>query len=104
MRAIRVFCVGLALFSCWLVAKRGLADTFGSGINSFNVDFVTIGNPGNAPDTIGSTHPGSVASTYRIGMFEVSRDMINKANADGGLGIVMWDMASYGGNGPDRPA
>ena len=28
--------------------------TFGSGVNQFNIEFVTIGNPGNAPDTAGS--------------------------------------------------
>ena len=26
------------------------ADTFGSGANSFDIEFVTIGNPGNPPD------------------------------------------------------
>ena len=27
------------------------ADTFGSGANTFDIEFVTIGNPGNAADT-----------------------------------------------------
>ena len=69
------------------------------------MDFVTIGNPGNAADTTGSPNPvGSVAYTYNIGKYEVSRDMINKANAAGSLGITMWDMTSFGGNGINRPA
>jgi formylglycine-generating enzyme required for sulfatase activity len=41
---------------------------------------------------------------YNIGKYEVSRDMINKANAAGSLGITLYDMSSYGGNGANRPA
>jgi formylglycine-generating enzyme required for sulfatase activity len=41
---------------------------------------------------------------YNIGKYEVSRDMITKANAAGGLGITMFEMSSYGGNGANRPA
>ncbi len=55
--------------------------TFGSGTNTFNMEFVTIGNPGNAPDTTGSPNPaGSVGYTYGIGKFEVSEDLIMKYN------------------------
>jgi len=69
------------------------------------MEFVTIGNPNNAADTTGSPNPaGSVAYTYNIGKYEVSRDMINKANAAGSLGITMQDMTRYGGNGLLRPA
>jgi len=39
-----------------------------------------------------------------LGKHEVSRDMINKANAAGSLGITLQDMTSYGGNGVNRPA
>ncbi len=56
--------------------------TFGSGVNTFNMEFVTIGNPGNAADTLlGYTPSGRVDYTYAIGKFEVSADMINKFNA-----------------------
>jgi formylglycine-generating enzyme required for sulfatase activity len=70
------------------------------------MDFVTIGNPGNAADTTGSPNPvGSVAYIYNIGKYEVSRGQIDKANAAGSLGITMSDMGSYvGGNGVNRPA
>ncbi len=54
------------------------ADTFGSGVNQFTMDFVTIGNPGNADDDTGY---GSVAQTYRIGKYEVSESMIASYNA-----------------------
>ena len=41
---------------------------------------------------------------YRIAKYEISREMIEKANAAGGLGITLADMTNYGGNGPNRPA
>jgi len=65
------------------------------------MDFVQIGNAGNAADTTGY---GAVATTFWMGKYEVSRDMIEKANSEGNLGTTLMDMTSYGGNGPDRPA
>ena len=82
-------CVGL-----WRFAR---ADTFGSGANSFSIDFVSIGNPGNPPDA--NPNPaGAVAYPYRIGKYEVSEQMIDKANVLGGLGITKDTR------GPDYPA
>jgi formylglycine-generating enzyme len=92
-------------FSCMLVALSMLwanvchADTFGSGLNSFEIDFVTIGNPGNPADTTGQPNPaGSVPYAYRIGKYEISEQMIEKANALDGLGITI------DSRGPDKPA
>jgi hypothetical protein len=63
--------------------------TFGSGSNQFNMEFVTIGNPGNLADTTGSPNPaGAVGYTYAIGKFEVSEDMIEKFNASQSLQIT----------------
>ena len=82
-----------------------ITQTFGSGANAFSMDFVTIGNPGNTADTTGSPNPaGAVGYVYNIGKYEVSRDMIDKANAAGSLGITLSDMSIYGGNGVNRPA
>ena len=47
---------------------------------------------------------GSVAYIYNLGKYEVSREQIDKANTAGSLGITMYDMTSYGGNGANRPA
>jgi formylglycine-generating enzyme len=88
------------------------ADSFGIGANTFNIDFVTIGNPGNAADTRSpNANPnpaGSVSYTYNMGKYDVSRDMITKANTLGTLGIPLADMTSPsfggGGNGVNRPA
>ena len=67
--------------------------------NTFDIEFVTIGNPGNAADTTGNPNPaGSVPYTYRMGKFEISEQMIDKANALGGLGITKDTR------GPDKPA
>ena len=82
-----------------------VTESFGTGDNAFTMEFVTIGNPNNAADTTGSPNPaGSVAYTYNLGMYEVSRDQIDKANSAGSLGITMSDMTSYGGNGLLKPA
>jgi sulfatase modifying factor 1 len=65
------------------------ADTFGGGANTFTIDFVTIGNPGNPMDTgttgLYSSPYGSVGYTFQMGKFEISGDMIDKANTVGGL-------------------
>src|SRR5262245_27640883 len=75
------------------------ADMFGSGANTFDIEFVTIGDAGNLADTTGSPSPaGSVAYHYRIGKFEISEQMIDKANALGGLGITKDTRGS------DKPA
>ena len=86
-------------------SATSLLETFGTGANEFTMEFVTIGNPNNAADTTGSPNPaGSVAYTYNLGKYEVSREQIDKANSAGSLGITMFDMSGYGGNGVDRPA
>ena len=83
-------------------ATVAMADTFGTGTNQFTIDFVNIGNPGNAADTLYPS--GKVDYVYRMGTYEISRDMITKANAAGSLGITLADMTSYGGNVGTHPA
>jgi sulfatase modifying factor 1 len=94
MNRLLVGCSAAALFFCTGVC---FADTFGSGANSFAIDFVTIGNPGNPPDA--NPNPaGAVPYSYRIGKYEISEQMIDKANALGGLSITKDTR------GPDYPA
>ena len=70
-------------------------ENFGSGDNAFTMEFVTIGNPNNADDTTGSPNPaGSVAYTYNLGKYEVSRGQIDKANSAGSLGITYTSYSS----------
>jgi formylglycine-generating enzyme len=88
-----------------MTAGTAQADTFGSGTNQFTIDFVPIGNPGNADDTTGNPNPcGKVEYDYRMGKYEISRDMITKANAGGLLEITLQNMASYGGDVGTHPA
>ena len=56
---------------------------------------MTIGNPGNANDAaFDNTFPdysspyGGVGTTFQMGKYEISEDMINKANTLGGLLIT----------------
>jgi hypothetical protein len=88
-----------------LCVPAAYADTFGSGVNTFDIEFVTIGNPGNPADTTGNPNPaGSVPHSYRIGKFEISRGMVTKANNAGGLEITLEDMSRNTGNGANRAA
>jgi formylglycine-generating enzyme required for sulfatase activity len=80
-----------------------MADIFGTGGNQFEIVFVPVGNPGNAADTSPAGW-GAVPYRYRVGAYEVSRDMITRANNAGGLGITMANLTPYGGNGGNRPA
>src|SRR5215212_9424109 len=74
-------------------------DTFGSGLNTFDIAFVPIGNPVNVADKTGDPNPaGSVPYIFRMGKYEISEQIIAKANTLGGLGITM------DGRGPDKPA
>lgn len=106
----------VALAAAVLCAAR--ADTFGGGADAFTIDFRSVGNPGNNADTrveanpVGSSsaglilNAGSVDYEYRIGTYEVSRDMITKANNVGNLEITLVDLSKYNGseNGVNRPA
>jgi len=77
--------------SCALTSFPSIshADTFGSGENKFDIEFVAVGNPNNDDDFSGNPSPaGKVEYRYRIGKFEVSEDMIDKANTLGGLEIT----------------
>jgi hypothetical protein len=56
------------------------ADTFGTSGNEFTIDFVSIGNAGNAADTTGY---GAVPYEYRVGKYEITQDAITKATASG---------------------
>jgi len=56
------------------------ADTFGTSGNEFTIDFVNIGNAGNAAD---ATTYGAAAYSYRLGAREISQDAIDKATASG---------------------
>jgi hypothetical protein len=85
-------------------AVGAYADTFGSGENAFEIPFVTIGEPGNAPDTTGDPNPaGSVAYEYRIGKYEVPEEAVRKANAASALAGSPLGI-TLDSRGPQKPA
>ena len=53
-------------------------------IRGINMDFVTIGNPGNAADTGGTPGCGAVSYGYRIGKYEVTNAQWNAFTAAAG--------------------
>jgi sulfatase modifying factor 1 len=85
-----------ALFAAFTLNSnlQGELITFGSGANTFNIDFVTIGNAGNAADT---TTYGAVPYAYRMGKYEISQDAITKATASGMSNVT---AGAWTGNQP----
>jgi hypothetical protein len=78
---------------CAFTVTSAHADSFGSGLNQFTIDFVNIGNAGNTDDAgagggIYSSPYGGVSYGYRMGTYEISQDAITKATA-GGLASVV---------------
>ena len=76
-----------------------ITENFGTGANSFTIDFVSIGNPSNSADTTGY---GSVGYSYNIGKYEVSVPQINGARASGLQGVTA-DSQNWNTT-PDGPA
>ena len=70
------------------------ADTFGTSGNEFTIDFVGIGNTGNAADT---TSFGAVPYEYRVGTYEITQDAITKATASGMSNVT---AGAWSGNQP----
>jgi hypothetical protein len=97
MRRATILLAVTAFFGAHPFVASAWADTFGSGVNTFEIEFVRIGSPDNPPDA--NPNPaGAVPYKYRIGKYEISEQMIDKANALGGLGITK------DARGPDKPA
>ena len=97
---------GLVLGACSILTLGNYCQaavvSFGSGANQFNMEFVTIGNPGNAADTTGAPNPaGSVGYVYGIGKYEVSEVMIDRYNASQPGGVLQITKDT---RGPNKPA
>ena len=78
---------------CGFLVPSAPADVFGSGGNAFTLEFVNIGNAGNANDAGAgggsySTPYGEVPYAYRMGTNEISQDAITKATASGLLNVT----------------
>ncbi|TWT32420.1 Formylglycine-generating sulfatase enzyme [Posidoniimonas corsicana] len=80
------------------LAADACADQFGSGADAFEIEFVTVGDPGNPADVTGVPNPaGSVDYSYRIGKYEISESIVEKAIT------AMGRPLDHSARGPDRP-
>jgi len=112
MSARRLACRGLWLFLLFFKNENQaqvITETFGAGPDPISIDFVSVGNPGNAADRYGVTwqkgrDPGSVGYEYFIGKYEIRRSDIEKANIQGNLGISLYDTTYAGWSGGNKPA
>jgi hypothetical protein len=78
---------------CAFLVTSAHADTFGSGLNQFTIDFVNIGNAGNGDDagaggSLYSSPYGGVPYAYRMGTYEISQQQVEKAAAGGLLNVT----------------
>ena len=92
----------LLLFGVFLLGLAPLAsaqDVFGSGEHQFTMDFVDIGNPGNAADT-DPYLSGAVDYEFRMGTYEVSQQMIDAYNALSGKPEIFY----WPDRGSNKPA
>ncbi len=100
----------VALGLGFLLTQSARGDTFGSGENTFEIEFVTIGDPGNAPDTVvpvptsAPLPSGTVNYAYRMAKYEISEVIIAKANIASGLSGNPLDLAVDVERGPHKPA
>jgi len=82
MKASRTW-VSICAVVVGLLAGTAAADTFGTGANEFDIDFVPIS---------GATNPiggyGIVNTNYRIGVYEITNDQWNKFKAELGVPVT----------------
>ena len=96
MRKQAGFLVVAALFAAltFSIQTSAQADTFGTSGNEFTIDFVNIGNAGNAADT---TSYGAVPYEYRASTYKISQNAITKATASGMANVT---AGAWSGNQP----
>ncbi|MFM8216451.1 MAG: SUMF1/EgtB/PvdO family nonheme iron enzyme [Pirellula sp.] len=98
-RSLFHFVAAVSMVAAGMVsAVQAAVVSFGSGANQFNMEFVTIGNPGNTADTTGNPNPaGSVGYSYGIAKYEVSEQMVQVYNNLGPVPII------NSSRGPKKP-
>ncbi len=79
-------------------------DIFGVGPDQFEIEFASIGDPGNFADTTGIPNPvGAVDYSFRMGKYEISEEIIDRATAQSmALGNAL--NLSHDNRGGNRPA
>ena len=100
-RLLLAVAAGLASLLIPASAHAGLM-SFGSGANAFNINFVTVGNAGNANDAgagggIYSSNYGGVAYNFNMAVTAAAQDWITKAT---NLGMTNVTAGAWTGNQP----
>ena len=81
----------LCLFLGLALSAKSETVSLGAEGQSFDLEFVTIGDPRNPPDTLLGLERGRVDHAYRIAKFEISREMFDVANTLGELELTLSD-------------
>jgi formylglycine-generating enzyme required for sulfatase activity len=97
MRKMNITCCVAAFF---VVTSAARADVFHMGAGLTSVEFVTVGNPGNAPDTrYKGISVGSVDHVYQIGKYEITAgqytDFLNAVAKDDPNGLYDQKMSEF---------
>jgi formylglycine-generating enzyme required for sulfatase activity len=71
-----------------LAAGAAMADTFGTGVNQFTLDFVPISGATNPTNTSPSGGYGIVNHDYSMGIYEITNDQWNKFTASLGVPVT----------------
>lgn len=103
LTAVAALVLALGMMATGNAQVISSSDTFGSGANTFTMDFVTVGNPGNANDAGAgggsySSPYGGVDYVYRISTYAISQNDIATATAAGLANVTA------GAHTGDRPA
>jgi formylglycine-generating enzyme required for sulfatase activity len=99
MRKASVLTILVCLFGTFNVT---LADTFGTGANQFNIDFVNIsgdsGDLGSWSAGFGYTFSGVNHGDYRMGTYEITNDQWNKFQNSLNVPVTGSPSKAYDGN------
>lgn len=91
----------LSVLMCCLSLDSLHSETFGSGDNIFNIDFVNIGDPNNSPYTLidnrGPSYYGGVSYEYGLSIYSISQNQIDLAKSNGLTGVY---AGAWSGNKP----
>ena len=99
----RAWFLSLLVCGFWQSYATAGMITFEIGGNQFTMNFVDIGNAGNADETTGRPNPaGAVGYAYGLGKYEVSEDMITKYNSNYGTANSL--AITKDTRGVDKPA
>ncbi len=100
-RKLKRFVLALAMASCAVVARA--ADVFNMPPGQTSLQFVTVGNPGNAADPATGSLYGSVPYTYQIGKYDVTAGQytafLNAVAKTDTYGLYSSGMAVVGSGG-----